>query len=106
MNSIRLPGIKRYYGFEDITDDELADLKKLAEQANGWVYWDVYDPAFKFVSFPEWEKVHAAQLDRYQSIPEEFEQIIQSVPQEELEQFPSDSSEHHDRYIHGASRRE
>jgi hypothetical protein len=106
QNSTNLPGIKRYYGFEDTTDDELADLKKLAEQANGWVYWDVYDRAFKFVSFPDWEKVHAAQFDRYQSIPEKFEQIIQSVPQEELEQFRPDSSEQHDRYTSGSSRRE
>lgn len=96
----------RGYGFEEVTDAEFAALKRLKEQANGWIYWDIYDRAFKFVSFSDWEKVYATKLDRYISIPDEFEQILQTVPQEVLEQLPSDSSEQHDHYIHGASRRE
>src|SRR5215213_3515447 len=106
MNPDRLPGIKRYFGFETVTDEELADLRKLAEQASGWVYWDVYERAFKFVSFPDWGRVHATQLDRYRSSPKEFEKIIQSVPQEELDQLPTHSSEHHDHYIHASTIKE
>ncbi|MBI3653707.1 MAG: hypothetical protein HY231_21965 [Acidobacteria bacterium] len=106
MHPVKLPGIKRYFGFENISDEELVELRKLAEQADGWVYWDIYDRAFKFVSFSDWENVFATQLDRYRSIPREFEKIIKSVPQEELEQLPSDSSQHHDQYIHGASKKE
>jgi hypothetical protein len=102
----RLTGRKKYFGLEDINDAELAEIKNLAEQADGWVYWNTYDLAFKFVSFPEWEKVHAAQLDRYRRIPQEFEKIIQTVPQEELDRLPLDASEQHDHYIHGASKRE
>jgi hypothetical protein len=97
--SANLPETKRYFGFESVTERELATLKRLSDQTGGWVYWDTGLGRARFVTLEEWEAIYQHQYDRY--TVGEFDEIMKTVPENEISQLPEDASEHLDRYIYG-----
>jgi len=97
--SANLAETKRYFGFDDVTKQELATLKRLSDRAGGWVYWDARLGTVRFVTLEEWAAVYEHQYDRY--TVGEFDEIMRAVPEDEISQLPKDASEHLDRYIYG-----
>lgn len=57
-----LEGGSRRFGLGDVAEDELSELRELAQKANGWWRWSEPDGDEVFVALEEWRELARAPL--------------------------------------------